>query len=313
MCGRCQRSRHGEPLVDAERGARACAGRGDPGDGNPSSDADVRFGHALRGALDDAGMTAAAMARALFVTERSVRRYTSADRRPDASIVDRWEGLCGLAPGSLMELYAALPVRRAVIEPWHAQSDAVPASTRRPSRGSTAGVARAVLSVAIAIGVGAAASGGFMTRGLGGEARHGSEPAARDVRRGSVHEMLGCAAALRRIVAPLGVARTRERARLSSASTAYGQASAARRLSIAYARATSAALRLRAPVGVRSTSSHIVDALRAARRGYAMLAFAARRRNARNFARASEHVRRAERRLRRVLLAADGCARPRRG
>ncbi len=77
-----------------------------------SNDADRAFGETLRTALEQSGLTAVELANRLAVTERSLRRYMSGERRPDETIVANWESTCAVPPGSLVDAYRALPPRR---------------------------------------------------------------------------------------------------------------------------------------------------------------------------------------------------------
>jgi len=76
------------------------------------NDVDRAFGDSLRRALDESDLTAVQLADRLNVTERSLRRYMSSQRRPDEGIVAKWESICESPPGLLLDAYRALPPKR---------------------------------------------------------------------------------------------------------------------------------------------------------------------------------------------------------
>lgn len=124
------------------------------------AEADVVFGARLKRARDDAGLTTVQLAEQLFLTRESVDRYMRGQRRPSAELVTRWEDLCGLAPGTLIEPFRRLPPRRA--SPGQQLSDQAPASTverpeaqrvsRTPRRRRTAVVIGVVVATIAAVG-----------------------------------------------------------------------------------------------------------------------------------------------------------------
>lgn len=252
------------------------------------TDAEIRFGDALRRALDEAGMTAAEMAERLFVTERSVRRYTSADRRPDASIVAQWERICELAPGELIEPYAALPAKGVV----GAQPVSVTPSARSAASGERAAIV-ALFVLTLLVGL-----GGYVS---GRDAMFGDASVARGLRSSSgtpTPEARRSAGAFARAVRSLSAARVRARRSLVAARTPAAQVAGARRLRSAYARA---ARRLRVPADAFAAGPRVLAAVRAAQHAYATLVAAARDGRRLAFRHASARVRRAERRLRVAL------------
>ena len=301
-----------------------------------ADDADVRFGDALRRALDVAGVTAAEMAEQLSVTERSVRRYTSADRRPDESIVAEWERICGLQAGALMTLHTALPIKRTA-PPAHgagaapvgareplgdrrgAGTGAAPVGHGRPqeARRRTGGAAASVGHAAPpeyrrdsggsragilawgAVAVLIAGAGGYVSAQL---ASRGGDAATRNSSAAAAREARGAdtrsyARAMDRIFAALGEARVRGRRVLSAARTSDAQAAAARRLRTAYSLASSAIRRRGAPGEQEAARRRIICAVRAVRAAYVRLAMAARAGLRLAYRRASSRVGRAERRL----------------
>lgn len=78
----------------------------------PATEADVEFGALLKRARDAAGLTTAAIAEQLPAARESADRYMRGQRRPDQTVVARWEEICGLKPGSLLDAYKALPPRQ---------------------------------------------------------------------------------------------------------------------------------------------------------------------------------------------------------
>lgn len=51
------------------------------------------------------GLTTAQLAKALYCSDRTVRRYLSGERRPPRDTVARWEEVCAAPPGTLISLY----------------------------------------------------------------------------------------------------------------------------------------------------------------------------------------------------------------
>lgn len=80
--------------------------------GDERAEADGVFGARLKQARDDAGLSTLELAEKLFLTRESVDRYMRGERRPSRDLVERWEELCGLAPGSLVDDHSRLPPRR---------------------------------------------------------------------------------------------------------------------------------------------------------------------------------------------------------
>ena len=257
-----------------------------------------------------ADLTAAEMARQLFVTERSVRRYTSADRRPDESIVAKWETICGLEAGALVQMHAALPARAG--SPLAAHADeasrevqsgrpAAPAARRREGgpRGWQGGAMLAWGVVAVLVtGFAGYLSGQLST--LGGVAARQEGPAPTDARTAKRADAGAYGLTLERVFAALDEARVHARRSLAAASTAEAQAAAAGQVATAYARAISA-LRLRGTPSDERAGRFLLRALRAAYTAYDRLAIAARVGRPREYRRASALVLRAERRMRAAL------------
>lgn len=75
------------------------------------AEADAVFGARLKQARDDAGLSTLKLAEHLFLKRESVDRYMRGERRPSRDLVARWEELCGLDPGSLVDEYDRLPPR----------------------------------------------------------------------------------------------------------------------------------------------------------------------------------------------------------
>jgi transcriptional regulator with XRE-family HTH domain len=68
---------------------------------------DHQFALQLELARREAGLSKDDLARAVFLSPRTVRRYLSGERRPDRATVVLWEQACGLRPGALTDLYDA--------------------------------------------------------------------------------------------------------------------------------------------------------------------------------------------------------------
>jgi transcriptional regulator with XRE-family HTH domain len=275
-----------------------------PEEDHDATDADVRFGEALRRALESSGLTAAQMAERLLVTERSVRRYTSAHRRPNESIVSTWERACGLEPGALTNLYERLPARgpssqQAPLAPAASVDEGVPGTTTSadPARWPDG---RSAVLMACAIGLLIALSGSCLWAQLGlTPAPRVDQPAAPSFaeRARPQPPSRDYARALTGILEALNAERVDGRLVLVTAPTAREQGRAATRLTKAYARAVRAASRLRIAPLDAAADMRVVEAMRAAATGYAAMARAARRRRSVRFRSAAAEVRRAERRL----------------
>ena len=76
------------------------------------SEADLAFSALLKKARDEAELSSHQLGEALFLDRRSVDRYLRGDRRPSRELVVRWEELCGLPAGELLDVYERLPQKR---------------------------------------------------------------------------------------------------------------------------------------------------------------------------------------------------------
>jgi transcriptional regulator with XRE-family HTH domain len=106
----------------------------------PQGTEDHAFALQLELARREAGLSKDDLARAVFLSPRTIRRYLSGERRPDRATVVLWEQACGLEHGTLTALYDGRPT---------AEHEA---SARQPSRASRSSPKVAAILLVLALG-----------------------------------------------------------------------------------------------------------------------------------------------------------------
>jgi len=132
--------------------------------------ADIEFGARLKRARDDAGLSTAELAERLVFSREAIDRHMRGERRPTRDVVARWEEVCGLEAGSLVEEYDLLPPRRARrSDAARAESTAVDADAAPspPPPRWTARRTLVALAVAATVAVAGLALAGLVTRRSG--------------------------------------------------------------------------------------------------------------------------------------------------
>jgi transcriptional regulator with XRE-family HTH domain len=126
----------------------------------PPGRAKTRSDHELAQALDlasrEEGLSTRDLAQALNCSDRTIRRYLSAERRPDRELVIRWEEVCHVEPGRLTALHDRAEHRPAGDD--DDELDDAPQPTRARTR------RRPWYAPAIAAGLFLAALGLFLVR-----------------------------------------------------------------------------------------------------------------------------------------------------
>lgn len=256
---------------------------------------DIAFGAMLKRARDDAGLSTERLASELYLQRESVDRYMRGRRRPERSVVERWEALCDIGDGSLGAAFDALPDRgrtraegggtpEAAAEPVAPPEPVEPPDAhRRPTRALRAVASAGVLILVVASGFLAGNSGGA------GSSR-------------TPHPDPVFAATLSAIRARLDVVRVAQRRKLA-ADGAKGQAAAARSVRAAFAAAARRLGALAVASPERTVTRRMLACLRRARDGYGAMATAAHDGSSRAFAKAADDIAHAEDALRMAMAS----------
>ena len=313
------------PILGAlpERGRQPYDGRAMPRKPNESSKA---FGKLLRKARNDAGLTTEQLSKQLYCARETADRWMRGERRPNRDVVVRWEELCGLHPGTLLDAYDALPpARRRQLDPGTDElppqapppsdqlpgdrpdpkqtrdgppnleqaPDAPPLAKRLDDTGPESAeprprrLVRVIALLVAAAAVLALAGAGFV---VGGALRHDDESSG-------AKPNPRYAARLHALVSRLSHVRLVQRSKLNTEAKPDGQAAAALQIRKAFATAIGEGRRLPVSDYERAATSDLLDALARAHDAYGDVAKAASGDAEAEFDAASDRVAQAERDL----------------